>query len=328
MSRRWRYLAGRIGQTIAVLWVVATILFFIFRLMPGNPLAAFIDPNFTPEQQAALLREFGLDQPLYVQYALFLKNLVSGNLGDSFFYKQPVGRVLAAVFPNTILLTGVSLLIAYGVGVLGGVLLAWRRGTWIDHLGTVVVLMTRSAPEFWVGMVALAVFSFQWKWFPASGVSDPGVHLPTVWAKLTSADFWHHLALPAATLAAYLCGLPLLLMRSNMLDVLGDEHITMSRMKGFSEARIVLRHAARNALLPVVTALALGIGYAMGGNVVIETVFSWPGLGQLLVKSVAAKDYPLAQGAFFLIAVVVVLMNLVADLLYGVLDPRVGGGRG
>lgn len=327
LAKRWTYVGGRLMQMLLVLWAVATILFLIFRLMPGNPLTAFLDPNFTPEQQAALMKEFGLDKPLFVQYLVYLKNLATGQLGTSFFYKQPVGKVLGAVLPNTIWLTLFGLGVAYVVGVVGGVVLAWFRGSWLDTLGTTLVLMTRSAPEFWVGMVALAVFAFGLGWFPGSGVSSPGVVFPSELAKLTSADFWHHLALPGLTLALYLCGLPMLLMRTNMLDVLGDEHVTMSRMKGFSEWRIMLRHAARNAMLPVLTALALGIGYAVGGNVVIETVFSWPGIGQLLVKAVAQKDYPLAQGAFFLIAAVMILMNLIADFLYSVLDPRVGAAR-
>lgn len=327
LSKKLEYTGKRLLQMLLVLWAVATILFLIFRLMPGNPLTAFLDPNLTPEHQAALLKEFGLDQPLWMQYLIFLKNLAMGNLGISFFYKQPVSKILAQVLPNTLWLTFFALIVAYAVGVVGGIVLAWYRGTWLDTVGTTVVLMTRSAPEFWVGMVALAVFSFKLGLFPGSGVSDPGVVFRSEWEKLFSADFWHHLALPGLTLALYLCGLPLLLMRTNMLEVMGDEHITMSRMKGFSEWRIMLKHAARNALLPVMTALALGIGYAVGGNVVIETVFSWPGLGHLLVKAVAQKDYPLAQGAFFLIAVVMIFMNLVADFMYSVLDPRVGAGR-
>jgi peptide/nickel transport system permease protein len=327
VSKKLEYVARRLLRMLLVLWAVATILFLIFRLMPGNPLAAFLDPNFTAEQQAGLMKEFGLDQPLWMQYLIFLKNLATGNLGASFFYKQPVSKVLRQVLPNTLWLTGFSLIVAYAFGVVGGVLLAWFRGSWLDKLGTTFVLMTRSAPEFWVGMVALAVFSFKLGLFPGSGVAQPGSLLRGEWQKLFSVDFWHHLALPGLTLALYLCGLPLLLMRTNMLDVLGEEHITMSRMKGFSEWRIMLRHAARNALLPVMTALAVGVGYAIGGNVVIETVYSWPGLGQLLVKAVAQKDYPLAQGAFFVIAVVMILMNLLADFMYSVLDPRVGTGR-
>jgi peptide/nickel transport system permease protein len=158
-------------------------------------------------------------------------------------------------------------------------------------------------------------------------VASPGTIYDSVWEQVTSADFWKHLVLPAATLALYLQGLPLLLMRSNMLEVLDEDFVVMARMKGLPEWRIMLAHAARNALLPIVTALTLGIGYAVGGNVVIETVFSWPGIGRLLVRAVSAHDYPLAQGAFLLIAVVIVVMNFLADVFYSALDPRVSTAR-
>jgi peptide/nickel transport system permease protein len=218
---------------------------------------------------------------------------------------------------------GASLLMAYSVGVMGGMLLAWKRGTKLEKLGIIATLFTRAAPQFWVGMVVLAIFSFKLQWFPSSGVSSPGTVYASEWAKLMSLDFWHHLFLPSMTLALYLLGLPLLLMRSNMMDVMGEAYVDMARMRGLGELRIMLKYAARNAALPVVTAMALGIGYALGGNVIIETVFSWPGLGRLLVKSVASSDYPLAQGAFLLIATLMVSMNFLADILYSYLDPRV-----
>jgi peptide/nickel transport system permease protein len=327
LRARLVYLIGRLAQMVAVLWVIVTILFLIFRLMPGNPLVAYIDPSFTEEQQQAIKRSFGLDQPLYVQYVIYLKNLATGDLGTSFFQKQPVFKLLMDVFPNTILLTGTALLLAYVIGVVGGSLLAWRRGTTVESVGIVLALVTRAAPEFFLGMLALAFFSFQLGWFPSSGANSPGTIYTSLFEKLASADFWWHLLLPALTLALYLQGLPLLLMRSTMLEVLGEEFVTMARMRGLSEWRIMLAHAARNALLTVATALALGVGYAVGGNVVVETVFSWPGVGRILVRAVQAKDYPLAQGAFFLIAVIIVAMNFLADALYSVLDPRVSTAR-
>ncbi len=318
------YIARRAVQTLGVLWVIVTLLFLLFRLAPGNPLAAYIDTTFTPDQQQALLKQFGLDQPLYIQYVVYLGNLLQGELGRSFAYRTPVARLLGEVFPNTLYLTLTALLISYVFGVVNGVWLAWRRGTRWETAGLVGVLMTRAAPQFWVGMLALSIFSFGLGWFPSSGATSPGVIYNNEFEKLISPDFWRHLALPALTLAIYLQGLPSLLMRSNMLDVMEEDFVTMARMKGLSEWTVMMRHAARNALLPVVTAMALGVGYAIGGNVLIETVFSWPGLGRMLVRAVAASDYPLAQGAFFVIAVVIVVMNLIADLLYGWLDPRVG----
>lgn len=318
------YLGQRTLQSLMVLWAIVTLLFLLFRLAPGNPLVAYIDPTFTAEQQEELLRQFGLDQPLPVQYVVYLRNLVGGELGDSFFQRKPVTDLVLEVLPNTLYLTAVSLGIAYVIGVLSGIILAWQRGSRFEQIGVTFTLLTRAAPEFWVGMLLLAIFAFELRWLPSSGATSAGTIYETEWAKLTSADFWRHMVLPATTLALYLHGLPLLLMRSNMLEVLQDDYVTMGRLIGYSEWRLMVRRAARNALLPVITALALGVGYSIGGNVVIENVFGWPGLGRLLVRAVAANDYPVAQGAFFLIAVIMVSMNLIADLLYSLLDPRVG----
>ena len=212
--------------------------------------------------------------------------------------------------------------------MLAGAWLAWKRGSWLERIAVPAVLATRAAPEFWIGMVLLALLSLQ-----RSAGSRPAAPAARAWptpatgSASSRSDYLQHLALPVLTLALYLQGLPLLLMRSNMLEVMHEEFVTMARMKGLSEWRIVIGHAARNALLPVVTAFALGVGLSMGGNVVIETVFCWPGIGRMLVQAVSVHDYPLAQGAFLMIALVLALMNFVADLLYMILDPRVSHGR-
>lgn len=317
------YLGSRFLQMIIVLWAIATLLFLIFRFMPGSPLTAYISPTFTEEQEAAVREQFGLDDPMIVQYGYYLKNLVQGDLGMSFFQKQPVLDVLLDAAPNTIILTSVALFFAYVWGILFGSLFAWSRGSRFENTGILFTLMTRAAPEFFVGMLLLSFFSFNLGWFPTSGISEPGVIFDSIWAQMASGDFWLHMVLPAATMAIYLQGLPTLLMRSNMLEVLDEDYVVMARMKGFSEWRIMMVHAARNAMLPIVTAMTLGVGYAVGGNVVVETVFSWPGIGRLLVSAVQSHDYPLAQGAFLLIAVVIVVMNFIADVFYSLLDPRV-----
>jgi peptide/nickel transport system permease protein len=320
-------LLSRFAQMLFVLWIVATILFFLFRLMPGDPTVAYIDTTFNEEQILQLKKTFGLDRPLHEQYFVYLGNLLVGEFGQSFHHRQPVLALLLSVLPNTIILTLTSLLTGYIFGTLVGAWLAWKRGTWFEAVTIPAVLALRAAPEFWLGMVLLAIFGFGLGWFPSGGANSPGANFPSEWARVTSVDFLWHLVLPATTLALYLQGLPLLLMRSNMLDVMSEDFVTMARMKGLATRTIVLRHAARNALLPVVTAFALGFGASVGGNVVVETVFSWPGLGRLLVVAVASSDYPVAQGAFFLITVVLVFMNFVADLLYSALDPRVSNGR-
>lgn len=314
---------SRLLQLLLVLWAVVTILFLLFRLMPGNPMAAYIDPTFTAEQQEALMAQFGLDKPLWSQYFTYLGNLLQGEMGYSFRYRTPVSERIWALLPNTLILTFSSLIVAYVFGILAGAWLAWRRGAAVEKFSLTAVLTTRAMPEFWLGMVLLAIFSFWLGWFPAGGTRSPGVTYDGFWQFYTSADFLAHLALPAATLAIYSQGLPLLLMRSNMLDVMKEDFVTMARVKGLSKWTVVVKHAARNALLPVMTSFAISVGYQLQGNVVVESVFSWPGLGRELVVAVSASDYPLAQGAFLMIAVVVILMNLVADLLYAFLDPRI-----
>jgi len=328
LGNRSKYILSRLAQMVLTLWIIATILFFIFRLMPGNPLAAYIDPTFTKEQQDILMAQFGLDKPLWMQYLIYLSNLLQGELGESFKFRAPVMEVIWNVLPNTLYLMLSSLIIAYLMGIMGGVLLAWKRKTKFETIGIILTLFTRSAPQMWVGMIVLVIFSFHLGWFPSGGASETGVAFESEWEKLTSFTFWKHLFLPALTAAIYLTGLPLLLMRSNMLDVMGESYVEAARTRGLGESRIMLKYAARNAALPVVTAMAVGIGYALGGNVVIEMVFSWPGLGRLLVNAVSASDYALAQGAFILSAAVMVTMNFVADILYSFLDPRVTFGRG
>ena len=319
------YIVGRILQSLLVLWVIVTILFFMFHLLPSNPLASYIDPTFTAEQAAKTLAKWGLDRPLGEQYIIFIRNLLRGDLGDTFKYPgKSVTDILGEDLPNTLYLTLTSLLLAYLIGTIGGVILAARRGSNFEKGGIVLTLLTRSAPSFWVGMIALAIFAFRLRWFPSSGIGGAGTIYSSEWEKLASPEFWRHMALPTFTLTLYLLGLPLLLMRSNMLDVLDQDYVTMSRLAGYREWRVMIQTAARNAMLPVLTALTIGIGYAIGGNVVLENVFAWPGLGRTLVRAIQQGDDPLARGAFFIIAVIMVTLNFLADVLYTLLDPRIG----
>ena len=321
-----RHLRERLVHLLLVLWAVASLTFLMFRLMPGDPTLNFVSPQFSEEMRASLLRSFGLDKPLLQQYGIYMFNLVQGDFGVSFIQKRPVVNILLDALPNTIVLTFTSLICAYAIGILAGAALAFRRGSVAEAIAIPVALATRAAPEFWLGMLVLAAFAFEAGWFPTGGAMSPGSPLGSVSGRLVSGDFWWHLCLPAATLTLYLQGLPLLLMRATMLEVLNDEFITMARMKGLSRWSITMRHAARNALLPVVTAFALGLGASIGGNVVIETVFAWPGIGRVLVEAVQSADYPLAQGAFIMIAAALVVMNTFADLAYAALDPRVSIG--
>ena len=322
-----RFISVRLLHSLFVLWAVVTIMFLMFRLMPGDPMAAYISEALSDESKRSIRAQFGLDRPLWEQYFIYLGNLAQGKLGTSFFQKEPVWGIVMAALPNTLAMTISALVLAYLFGVVAGAFLAWRRGSLAEGIAIPLVLATRAAPEFWVGMILLAIFAFSLGWFPSGGAASPGAMYESEWQRMLSLDFMHHLALPVITLALYLQGLPLLLMRSTMLEVAQEEYITMARMKGLSTARIVLNHAARNALLPVATAFTLSLGQLVGGNVVIEMVFSWPGLGRILVQAVAASDYPLAQGAFLLVAVALIGMNFIADLLYALLDPRVSHDR-
>ncbi len=321
-----RYAFERLGHLLLVLWVVASLTFLMFRLMPGDPTLNFLSPTFTEETRAALLKSFGLDKPLWQQYIIYLGQLLRGDFGQSFLQNEPVSQILWSALPNTIILTLVSLCLAYLFGIVTGAFLAFRRGTATEAVAIPAALASRAAPEFWLGMLLLALFAFQLGWFPTDGAMGPGAPLGSLGHRLISADFWWHLCLPALTLTLFLQGLPLLLMRATMLEILNEEFIVMARMKGLSRWSIVMRHAARNALLPVVTAFALGLGASVGGNVVTETVFAWPGIGRVLVQAVQGADYPVAQGAFIVIAFVLVIMNTIADLTYAWLDPRVSVG--
>jgi len=321
-----RQLIDKLFHLLLVLWVVTSLTFLLFRLMPGDPTLNFLSPTFNDETRAALLKGFGLDKPLWEQYLIYLGKLLHGDFGRSFLQDAPVSDVLWAALPNTIILTLVSLCLAYAFGIVAGAFLAFRRGAVTEAIAIPSALATRAAPEFWLGMLVLALFAFQLGWFPTGGAVSPGATLGSLGARLLSADFWWHLCLPALTLTLFLQGLPLLLMRATMLEVMNDEFIVMARMKGLSRWSIVMRHAARNALLPVLTAFALGLGASIGGNVVIETVFAWPGIGRVLVQAVQGADYPVAQGAFIMIAFVLVVMNSIADLAYALLDPRVSVG--
>ncbi len=323
MKKSWNFFAWRLVQMLITLLIITTMLFFIFRLMPGTPLAAYVDFNFTVEHQEILMKQFGLDKPLWQQYLIYMANLFRGQLGDSFTFNDSVINMIFKVLPNTIYLTLGAFLIAYFIGIISGVFLAWKRGTIFENTGLILTLCARSAPQFWVGMVFLTALSFKLGWFPAGGSSSIGFEYTSEFAKLTNLNFYHHMFLPLLTLAIYLFGLPLLLMRSNMLDIIGEAYVDLAKMRGISERRIMLKYIARNALLPVVTAMTLNIGYSIGGCVVIETVFSWPGIGRILVKAVSASDYPLAQGAFLLIAIILVAMNFLTDILYSFLDPRI-----
>ncbi len=317
------YFGRRMAYMVLCLFVVATMVFFMFRLIPGNPIGALMDPSLDAEAVKMLEQRFGLNEPLPTQYFLYLRNLVQGDFGTSFFYRKPAIEVLTDKVFNTIVLAVVALVLAYGTGILAGVWMAWRRGSKGESLLILLSLFFRSAPVFWVGMLLIMLFSYKLGWFPNGGIRAPGYDASSLWMKYLSLDFLHHLALPALVYALYYISTPMLLMRNTITEVLGEDFIEMARAKGVSETGIMYRHAARNALLPVVTSFTISVGLAVGGQVLVEYVFGWPGLGREIVLAAQRYDYPVAQASFIMLAATVMVMNLFADILYGILDPRI-----
>jgi len=317
------FFVRRTVQMVVTLWAIATALFGLFRLMPGDPTSYIISPQMTPEVRRQIIDSYGLNDPLWVQYLRFIENLATLNLGRSFNTNEPVSDIVATYLPNTLVLMLTAFFFAYLVGVTMGVLTGWYRGTDFEKSSVVVALVGRSVPSFWVGILVIWVFGATLGLIPLSGMTSIGSQPESFWAMVFSLDFLHHMVAPVVVLAFYYMGYPLLIMRNSMLETLSEDFIDICRAKGLTERAIMFRHAARNALLPVLTAAAIAVGYAVGGSVLIETVFGWPGIGREMIRAVLRRDFPVAQGTFLVLATSVVFMNFVADLLYGVLDPRV-----
>ncbi len=298
-------------------------MFFMFRLLPGDPTATVISPALYPKAQEALRQQFGLDKPLLEQYFVYMKNLAFFDFGISFHTTRPVSEAIQGRLLNTILLVLPSMIAAYIMGAFVGAMVAWRRGSKFETILVLVATALQSAPVFWLGMLAILYFSIQLDMFPVGHIVSPGMFPEANWDMYFSTDFLHHLALPFIVNALYQFCFPFLLMRSSMLSTIGEDYIELARMKGLRENRILYRHAMRNSLLPLATTLPMILGWAVAGSVVIETVFSWPGLGLLMVEAVGRADYPMVQASFLLIAVLTVVGTFVADMLYGLLDPRI-----
>lgn len=318
-----QFIVRRTLQLIVTFWAVGTALFLLFRLMPGDPTSYIVSGQMTPEARQRILESYGLNDPLYVQYVKFLQNAFTLNFGQSFHSNEPVTQVIRTYLPNTLILMLTAFVFAYAIGITAGVLAGWYRGTRGEKATVITALFARSMPTFWVGLLVLWIFGAHFDVVPMSGMRSPGASFEETTFLAATIDLVRHLVAPAAVLAFYYMGYPLLIMRSSMLEVLTEDFIDVCRAKGLSERAIMFKHAARNALLPIVTAAAIALGYAVGGAVLIETVFGWPGIGREMVNAVLRRDFPVAQGTFMVLAATVILMNFVADLAYGYLDPRV-----
>ncbi len=318
-----QYIIRRLLQLVVTFWAVGTVLFFLFRLMPGDPTSYIISGQMTAEARRRLVHLYGLDQPLWVQYIKYMQNLATFHLGQSFHSQQPVEHVIMTYLPNTLVLMLTAFVLAYVFGILLGVLAGWYRGSRFERSTVTTALLARSLPAFWIGLIVLWVFGTNLGIIPMSGMTSIGTRHTSFLGMVFSLDFLHHLIAPALVLAFYFMGYPLLIMRSSMLEVLGQDFIDVCRAKGLRERTIMFNHAARNALLPILTAAAIALGYSVAGSVLIETVFAWPGIGREMILAVLRRDYPVAQGTFLVLAVTIILLNFLADLAYGYLDPRV-----
>lgn len=310
-------------QTVIIMVIILTLLFVLFRMMPGDPTTLMLASNISIEEQNYLLAKWGLDQPLWKQYVMYFKNFFMGDFGSSFYYNKPVTEVLGDKVINSLMLMGISIAFAILIGGAIGSFCGWRRGGVIEKIAIIITLFLRSVPIYWLGIMLLSVFVFWLGWFPAGGMHSLGFHAGSFFEKYFSLDFLIHLLLPSfCAFLTYLCD-PLMIMRSSILEVQGEDYIEFAKAKGLSEWQVMFKHGMRNAILPLITYIAILIGFAFGGQVLLETVFSWPGMGREMVLAVTRQDYPVCQAAFFLMAMVTVIMNFVVDLLYGFLDPRI-----
>ncbi len=313
------YVLKRIAFAIVTVFVAVTLNFALFRLAPGNAVSNLSRvPHATQQLRQALRQQFGLDRSKGAQYVIYLKQLLHGNLGISFENEQPVSTNLRVALINTLPMVTLGTLFAIVIGTLTGVVSAWRRGTPTEALTVSSALGFYSMPTHWLGLMLIIIFSGT---LPTGGMTNEFLLNPSFWTHLK--DLASHIVLPSLTLGLVLYGEYTLIVRSAMLETLGEDYVLTARAKGLKPWAIIRRHALRNAMLPVTTLVALSLGYIVAGAILIETVFSWPGIGRAVYDAVLQRDYPMLQGAFLMLTVSVVFFNLVADLLYVKLDPRI-----
>lgn len=316
-----RFAFGRVCQMLITLAVIVPLTFLLFRAVPGDPATVVVGPDLDPAVAEQLRERYGLDDPLPQQFLSYCLALLKGDLGMSFQYKMPVQDVLAERLLNTAVLVVPAVVLAVLIGTLLGAFTATTGRRFDDGVRTSAFIV-KASPIFWVSTLALLVFSFTLGWVPSIGMLSPGQGGDGL-GRFLSLDFMHHLVLPLSILVMYYLVEPLLTMRTSMKEVLDQEFIDLGKAQGLSRMRVIYRHGARNATLPVVTLAPALIDNVIGGQIIIETVFSWPGMGRAVVEAVNNFDYPMMQGIFLLTAVTVILINAIIDVLYAYLDPRV-----
>jgi peptide/nickel transport system permease protein len=309
-----RYLGKRFLLILPTVFVPLVLVFLLLRLSPGDPAGMMLGDQATAEQIAALRAQMGLDQPFLVQFVLWLKNIVTLNLGDSLFFREPVMQIIPRYAGVTILLTVVALTLAVIIGVTMGLISAMNRNKPLDRGVVTTAVLGISLPEFWFALLLIFIFSVTLRWFPVAGYNPPSAGMMAFGATIF---------LPALALGVRQSALMTRMMRSSMLDVLNEPYITTARAQGLPESTVIGRYAMRTAAMPVVTVVGLSAGYLLGGAVAIELIFALPGLGRLLVEAVGRRDYPLVEGGVLTIAVVLAFLNLLIDVIYALIDPRI-----
>ncbi len=318
-----RFVIGKLLGALGTLLFVLVFNFFLFRVVNDDPTGKlFRGRNLSPEQLDRRRREFNLDGSKFDQFIAYLGQTARGNLGDSFLSRRPVTTEIREAIWPTVALVGTSTALAMMIGIALGIAAGWRRRSGVDVGATTFSMFTYSVPDFWLGMILLSLFAVRWPLFPTGGFEDAGSTATGLSALLDQA---HHMALPCLTLTLAYIGEYMIVMRSSLLDTVNEDYLQLARAKGMRDLQVRRRHAVPNALLPVVSLSALNFGYVLSGAIAVEAIFSWPGLGQATLEAIRGPDFPMLQGLFLLFSASMILANLLVDLLYGVLDPRVTG---
>lgn len=324
----FKYLAKRVAASALVMWVMLTLLFLLLKAMPGDITSLLLNPNLEASDIENLRAQFGLNQPLYVQYLKWVRNYAVLDFGYSLRNQEPVVALIARRLPRTVALFGTAFLLNYTIGVIAGIYFGWNRGSFVDRSGFVTGLTLFSVPFFWIAWMLLLVFSYQGfgvEWMPVA-------HMTTAFQSEFTAfgliiDILYHMLLPAASLVVVGWAGAMLVMRTSMQEVVDKPYIETARAKGLAPSTVKYKHGARNALIPVATQAIIGIAFILDGAVIVETVFSWPGMGELLVSAILNRDFPTALAAFYMLGFLIVALRLLTDVVYTYLDPRIKFGE-
>ena len=310
-----QYIIRRLIQALFLVWGCATLVFFMVRLIPGDPVVQMLGPEYTPEAAQVIRVKLGLDEPFHIQYLRWFGNVLTGDLGGSIATGETVADIITTGLPKTLSLATLSFLIATAIAVPAGIVAALRRNTVFDYAASVVAFIGVSMPSFWFGILLILVSAVRLRWLPAIGYADPTEDGVVAWLE--------RLILPSLAIGAAYSAILMRFVRAGLLEVLSSDYVRTARAKGVREHAVVLRHAMRNALIPVVTVIGIQLALLLSGTVVVETVFSIRGIGRILVAAIFDRDYPIVQGVILLIAVIFVMANLLVDIVYTFLDPRI-----